>query len=92
MKIKKALTYKTKLRDIYKKKKSDFDLILKEAGLTQSLDEIMGDFLKEKSYNISQRKQFIKKVLESTGLLNKKNKKFSKLTPLEFLLFSHAFF
>jgi ABC-type multidrug transport system ATPase subunit len=88
MRIKKALKYNTDLREIYKKKKSDFSLILSNAGLAQSLDEIMGDFLKEKSYNISRRKQFIKKVLESTGLLNKKNKRFSRLTPLEFLLFS----
>jgi len=88
MRIKKALKYKTNLREIYKKKKSDFSLILRDAGLSQSLDEIMGDFLQEKSYNLSRRKQFIKKVLESTGLLHKKNKKFSKLTPLEFLLFS----
>jgi len=88
MRIKKALKYKTNLNEIYKKKKSEFNLILRDAGLAQSLDEIMGDFLKEKSYNISRRKQFIKKVLESTGLLNKKNKKFSELSPLEFLLFS----
>ena len=88
MRIKKALQYKTNLNEIYKKKKSDFGTILKEAGLTQSLDEVMGEFLKEKSYNFNRRKQFIKKVLESTGLLNKKNKKFSKMTPLEFLLFS----
>ena len=88
MRIKKALTYKTNLKDIYDKKKSDFNLVLNEAGLSQSLDEIMGEFLKEKSYSFSRKKQFIKKVLESTGLLHKKNKKFSKLTPLEFLMFS----
>lgn len=88
MKIKKAIKYNTNLNEIYKKKKSDFNIILRDAGLAQSLDEIMGVFLEEKSYNISRRKQFIKKVLESTGLFNKKNKKFSKLTPLEFLLFS----
>ncbi|MFX0074338.1 MAG: hypothetical protein ACFE96_02770 [Candidatus Hermodarchaeota archaeon] len=88
MRIKKALKYNANLDEIYKKKKSDFSIILRDAGLAQSLDEIMGDFLKEKSYSFSRKKQFIKKVLESTGLLNKKNKKFSKLTPLEFLLFS----
>jgi len=88
MKIKKALQYQINLNKIFKKSKSDFNLILRDAGLTQSLDEIMRDFLKEKSYTINRKKQFIKKVLESTGLLNKKNKKFSQLTPLEFLLFS----
>ena len=88
MRIKKALKYKINLKEIYKKKKSDFNLILRDAGLAQSLDEIMGEFLKEKSYSFNRKKQFISKVLESTGLLNKKNKKFSKLTPLEFLLFS----
>ena len=88
MRIKKAIKYKTNLNEIYNKKKSDFNSILKEAGLTQSLDEVMGEFLKEKSNDFNRRKQFIKKVLESTGLLNKKNKKFSKMTPLEFLLFS----
>ena len=88
MRIKRAIKYNANLNEIYKKKKSDFNIILRDAGLAQSLDEIMGEFLEEKSYNISRRKQFIKKVLESTGLLNKKNKKFSKLTPLEFLLFS----
>jgi ABC-type multidrug transport system ATPase subunit len=88
MRIKKALQYKTNLNEIYRKKTSDFGTILKEAGFIQSLDEVMGEFLKEKSYNFNRRKQFIKKVLESTGLLNKKNKKFSRMTPLEFLLFS----
>ena len=88
MRVKKALQYNINLNEIYKKKKSDFNLILRDAGLAQSLDEIMGEFLIEKSYNLNRKKQFIKKVLESTGLLNKKNKKFSQLTPLEFLLFS----
>ena len=88
MRIKKALQYKINLNEIYKKKRSDFNLILRKAGLAQSLDEIMGEFLKGKSYNFSRKRQFIKKVLESTGLANKKKKKFSQLTPLEFLLFS----
>ena len=88
LRLKKALQYKINLNEIYMKKKSDFNLILRDAGLAQSLDNVMGEFLIEKSYNFNRKKQFIKKVLESTGLLNKKNKKFSKLTPLEFLLFS----
>jgi ABC-type multidrug transport system ATPase subunit len=88
MRIKKALKYKTDLKETYKKKKRDFNSILRNAGLTQSLDDIMGEFLTEKSHGFSWKKQFRNKVLESTGLLYKKNKKFSKLTPLEFLLFS----
>ena len=88
MRITKALKYKTNLKELYKKKKSDFSVILRDAGVIQSLDDIMGDFLKERPYNFRRRKQFIKTILESTGLLHKKNKKFSKLTPLEFLLFS----
>lgn len=88
MKIKKAIQYKIDLPEIYKKKKDSFSIMLKKAGLTQSLDEVMEDFLKTRSYKINRQKGYIKKVLESTGLLNKKNKIFSKLTPLEFLLFS----
>jgi len=88
LRIKKALQYKINLNEIFKKKKSDFNLILRDAGLTQSLDEIMREFLKDKSCIFSRKRQYRKKVLESTGLLNKKNKKFSQLTPLEFLLFS----
>ncbi|GAG04417.1 unnamed protein product, partial [marine sediment metagenome] len=88
LRIKKALQYKIRLKVIYRLKKSDFNLILRDAGLTQSLDEIMREFLKGKPFNFLRKKQYIKKVLESTGLLNKKNKKFSQLTPLEFLLFS----
>jgi ABC-type multidrug transport system ATPase subunit len=88
MKIKNAVHYKIDLHDIYKSKKENFNLMLKNAGFTQSLDDIMEDFLKTRSYKINRQKNYIKRVLESTGLLNKKNKRFSKLTPLEFLLFS----
>jgi len=88
MKIKKAIQYQINLRAIYKKKKDVFKLLLKKAGLAQSLDEIMEDFLKTRSYRIFRMKEYINRVLESTGLLNKKNKRFSKLIPLEFLLFS----
>ncbi|NHJ20470.1 MAG: hypothetical protein EAX91_05990 [Candidatus Lokiarchaeota archaeon] len=88
MRIKKALKYKKYLKETYKKEKSDFNSILRDAGLNQSLDDIMGEFLKEKSHGFRWKKQFRKKVLESTGLLYKKNKRFSKLTPLEFLMFS----
>jgi len=88
MKIKKAIQYQINLYAIYKKKKEIFKLMLKKAGLAQGLDEIMEDFLKSKSYRINRKKAYLKRVLESTGLLNKKNKRFSKLTPIEFLLFS----
>ena len=88
MKIKKAIQYQINLHAIYKKKKGKFKLLLKKAGLAQSLDEIMEDFLKTRSYRINRKKVYLKRVLESTGLLNKKNKRFSKLSTLEFLLFS----
>ena len=88
MKIKKAIQYQINLYAIYKEKKEIFKLMLKKAGLAQGLDEIMEDFLKSKSYRINRKKAYLKRVLESTGLLNKKNKRFSKLTPIEFLLFS----
>ena len=88
MKIKKAIQYQINLYAIYKKKKEIFKLMLKKAGLAQGLDEIMEDFLKTRSYRINRKKAYLKRVLESTGLLNKKNKRFSKLTPIEFLLFS----
>jgi len=88
MKIKKAIQYKIDLHEIYKKKKDNFSVMLKSAGFTQHLDEVMEDFVKTRSYKINRQKVYIKKVLESTGLLNKKNKKFSRLTPLEYLLFS----
>ena len=88
MKIKKAIQYKIHLNEIYKKKKDNFSVMLKKAGLNQSLEEVMEDFLKTRSYKINRQKVYIKKVLESTGLLNKKNKRFSSLTPLEYLLFS----
>ena len=88
MKIKKAIQYQINLHAIYKKKKDKFKSALKKAGLVQSLDEIMEDFLKTRSYRINRKKEYVRRVLESTGLLNKKNKRFSKLTTLEFLLFS----
>lgn len=88
MKIKKAIRYQIDLRAIYKRKKGIFNLMLKKAGLAQSLDEIMEEFLKTGSHRINRKNKYIKRVLESTGLLNKKNKRFSRLTPLEFLLFS----
>lgn len=90
MKIKKAIQYQINLYAIYKEKKEIFKLMLKKAGLAQGLDEIMEDFLKTRSYRINRKKAYLKRVLESTGLLNKKNKRFSKLTPIEFLLFSIA--
>jgi len=90
MKVKKAIQYKIKLNEIYKERKNVFNAILKDAGLGQSIDEIIEDLISETTYKFNRKKQFLKNVLEVTGMLNKKNKKFSKLTPLEYLLFSIA--
>jgi ABC-type cobalamin/Fe3+-siderophores transport system ATPase subunit len=64
--------------------------ILKNAGLTPSLDKIMGEIFLAHPQRISSQKAFIKTALEVTGLLNKTNKRFSELTPLEFFQFSIA--
>ncbi len=90
MKVKKAIQYKLNLNEIYKERKNVFNTILKNAGLGQNIDEIIEDFIWETTYKFSRKKKFIKNVLEVTGMLNKKNKKFSELTPLEYLLFSIA--
>ena len=90
MKVKKAIQYKINLNEIYKERKNVFNAILKDAGLGQSIDEIIEDLISETIYKFNRKKQFLKNVLEVTGMLNKKNKKFSELTPLEFLLFSIA--
>lgn len=60
MKIKKAIQYQINLQAIYKKKKEIFKLMLKKAGLAQSLDEIMEDFLKTRSYRINRKKAYLK--------------------------------
>ena len=90
MKVKKAIQYKINLNEIYKERKNVFNAILKNAGLGQSIDEIIEDLISETIYKFNRKKQFLKNVLEVTGMLNKKNKKFSELTPLEYLLFSIA--
>jgi len=90
MKVKKAIQYKINLNEIYKEKKDVFNAILKNAGLGQNREEIIEDLILDTTYKFNRKKQFLKNVLEVTGMLNKKNKKFSELTPLEYLLFSIA--
>jgi len=90
MKVKKAIQYKINLNERYKDRKNVFNAILKDAGLGQSIDEIIEDLISETTYKFNRKNQFLKNVLEVTGMLNKKNKKFSELTPLEYLLFSIA--
>ncbi len=90
MKVKNAIQYKINLNKIYKERKNAFNAILKNAGLGQSIDEIIEDLISDTIYKFNRKKQFLKNVLEVTGMLNKKNKKFSELTPLEYLLFSIA--
>ena len=90
MKVKKAIQYKINLNERYKERKNVFNDILKIAGLGQNIDEIIEDFIWETTYKFSRKKKFLKNVLEVTGMLNKKNKKFSELTSLEYLLFSIA--
>ncbi len=89
LKVKKAIKYKINLNEIYKERKNAFNTILKNAGLGQNIDEIIEDLIWETTYKF-RKKRFIKNVLEVTGMLIKKNKKFSELTPLEYLLFSIA--
>jgi len=89
MKIKKAIYYGINIKEIIEQKKSILNKILKKAGITPSLDEIMSDlFAKAAMRMIFKKRAYINSALEVTGLLNKKNKRFSKLTQLEFLLFS----
>ena len=90
MKVKKAIQYKINLNKIYKERKNVFNEILKNAGVGQNIDEIIEDFIWETTYKFNRKKKFLKNVLRVTGMLNKKNKKFSELTPLEYLLFSIA--
>ncbi|MFX1567607.1 MAG: hypothetical protein ACFFCV_04475 [Promethearchaeota archaeon] len=90
MKIKKAIKYKTNLKEILKDRKTKLDKMLKSAGFTQKIDQIMGDLFLAAPMRISRTKSYIKKALEVTGLLNKKNKVYSKLTQLEIVLFSIA--
>ncbi|MFX1572480.1 MAG: hypothetical protein ACFFB0_07000 [Promethearchaeota archaeon] len=89
MKIKKAIHYGIDIKEIIKQKKSIINQILKQAGITPKLDEVMSDlFAKAVMRMIFKKRAFINSALEDTGLLNKKNKKFSRVTQLEFLLFS----
>ncbi len=89
MKIKKAIYYGINIKEIIEQKKSILNQILKKAGITPRLDEIMSDlFAKAAMRMIFKKRAYINSALEVTGLLNKKNKRFSKLTQLEFLLFS----
>ncbi len=90
MKVKKAFQYKINLNERYKERKNVFNDLLKNAGLGQNIDEIIEDLILETTYKFNRKKKFIKNVLEVTGMLNKKNKKFSELTSLEYLLFSIA--
>ncbi|MFX1313018.1 MAG: hypothetical protein ACFFHD_10435 [Promethearchaeota archaeon] len=89
MKIKKAIYFGIDIKEIIKQKKTIVNQILKNAGIIPKLNEIMSDlFAKAAMRMIFKKRAYINSALEVTGLLNKKNKNFSKLTQLEFLLFS----
>jgi ABC-type multidrug transport system ATPase subunit len=88
MKVKKAIQYDINIKAILKQKKQEMDLILKNAGLGPKFDELVSDILTGTPIKINKKKEYIRNALEVTGLLNKKKKKFSELTSLEFLLFS----
>ena len=88
MKLKKAIKYNIKIGDILKQRKKELDITLKNAGISPRFDEVMGEILAGVPMRITRSRDYVRKALEVTGLLNKKNKKFSKLTSLEFLLFS----
>jgi len=88
MKIKKAIQYEIDIDKILKQRKQELDSTLKNAGISPRFDEIMGEIISGVPMRISKKKEYVKNALEVTGLYNKKNKKFSELTSLEFLLFS----
>ena len=90
IKLRKAIKYQIKLKEAFKSQKSELNHILKNAGFTPSLDNVMGDFLVAGTYHLNRGKKFINKALEVTGLLNKKNKRFNEFTHLEFFQFSIA--
>jgi ABC-type multidrug transport system ATPase subunit len=88
MKLKKAIQYDIDIDEILRQRKRELDILLKNAGISPRFDEIVGEILAGVPIRINKKKEFIKNALEVTGLLNKKNKRFSELTSLEFLLFS----
>ncbi len=88
MKLKKAIQYNINIDAILKQKKREIDETLKNAGISPRFDEIMSDIIAGVPKRINKKKEFLKHALDVTGLLNKKSKRFSELTPLEFLLFS----
>jgi len=90
MKVKKAIKYKIPLKKIQKSRKDKLQLLLKTAGFVPKIDEVMEEIFVAPSKRIIFRKTNIKKALEVTGLLLKKNKKCSELNHLDFLLFSIA--
>jgi ABC-type transporter Mla maintaining outer membrane lipid asymmetry ATPase subunit MlaF len=90
MKLRKAIKDQIDLKETFKSQKSNLTQILKNAGFTPSMDNIMGDLLTTETYRVSREKKFIKKAFEVTGLLNKKSKRFNELTPLEYFQFSIA--
>jgi len=90
MKLRKAIKYQINLKEEFTSQKSELNHILKNAGVSPSLDNVMGDFLVAGTYRMTREKNFINKALEVTGLLNKKSKRFNQFTPLEFFQFSIA--
>ena len=90
MKVKKAIKYKIKIKEIQKSRKKKLQLLLKSAGFVPKIDDVMEEIFVAPSKRIIYRKTNIKNALEVTGLSLKKNKKCSELTQLDFLLFSIA--
>jgi ABC-type multidrug transport system ATPase subunit len=90
MKIKKAIKYGLNISQFIKKKKFGLDKALKKAELTPKIDEIYQDILIKVPVRIRPKIRYIRNALDVTGLLSKKNKKFSELSPLEFLMFTIA--
>ena len=89
MKIKKAIHYNINVKEIIKNRRLVVSQMLKKVGLTPRIDELMGDLFATAPLRIIFKKRmYIKNALDVSGLLNKKNKRVSKLTQLEYLLFS----
>jgi len=86
MRVKKAIKYHIDVKPPWKTGKRALDKWLKEAGLFQLKDELVEEILSAAPKK-RRKKYYIDAALEATGLLNKKDRKFSRLTPLDYLLF-----
>jgi len=90
LKIKKGIQHGIAIREIFKERKNALDKVLRSAGLISKVEDLISDILVTGPirFKFIRKKQFLRNALKVTGLWNKKKKRFSELTPLEFLMFS----